>query len=314
MKDVDDLITSVNQALERRRLRLENHEFQKKLEAANTGLERRVEERTAALRQANDELLMAKKLAEAANISRSNFIMSMSHELRTPLNSIIGFSDLLRDTYFGELNEKQAEYVADIHKGGKHLLFLVNNILDITSIETGEMTIRASPVYVNDLLEDSVTMIQDKVKKQRLSLDVRIHEALSGVIVEADEPKLKQVLFNLLINAIMFTPEGGSIRVEGKVIPELRNSGIEELRNSPIPNPSIQISIADTGIGIAPDDQEKIFDAFYQVAAGLSNKTPGTGLGLTLAKQIVEMHGGRIWVESKGEGEGSRFSFVLPVG
>jgi hypothetical protein len=220
----------------------------------------------------------------------------MSHELRTPLNAIIGFSEVLRDEYFGSLNEKQADYVNDILESGKHLLSLINDILDLSKVEAGKLELEPSRVNLKDLLENSLVMIKEKCMKNGIDLSFSIAEGLDDLEISADERRLKQVMFNLLSNAAKFTPDGGAIKLEAE------KKGEE-----------VVVSVEDTGIGVAPDDQEKIFEEFHQVKGSLQDKTPGTGLGLPLAKRLVEMHKGRIWIESEGEGKGSRFSFTLPL-
>jgi signal transduction histidine kinase len=282
----------------------------KALQRARDELELRVKERTAELININEKLRMeiserkrteeqlikAKRAAEAANRAKSGFLASMSHELRTPLNHIIGFSEVLRDKYFGELNEKQADYVKDILGSGKHLLSLISDILDLSKIEAGKMELELSPVNIKALLEDSLMMFKEKAHEHGIGLDLKIPEEMSELEIQADERKLKQIIFNLFSNATKFTPDGGAITLQA-------DQKDEELI----------VSVEDTGIGIASEDKEKIFDDFYQVKGGYTDKTPGTGLGLPLTKKLVEMHGGRIWIESEGEGKGSTFSFVIPV-
>jgi len=243
----------------------------------------------------DEELLMAKETAEFASRSKSDFLASMSHELRTPLNAIIGFSDILHQKYFGELNEKQWQYVSYILESGNHLLNLINDILDLSKIESGKIELELSEVDVPELVEDSQVMVREKCLKHGIQIETFLPES-EAVIIRADERKLKQVMFNLLSNAAKFTPDGGRITVT------VRKEGEELL-----------ISVADTGIGIAPDQQDRIFGEFYQVKGGPSAKTPGTGLGLSLVKRLVEKHGGRVWVESEGVGRGSKFSFTIPL-
>ena len=264
------------------------------------------------------ELRESKDAAITANRAKSEFLANMSHELRTPLNAIIGFSEVLGDQYFGQLNEKQAEYVTDIYGSGKHLLSLINDILDLSKIEAGKMALELSQVNIENLLQDSLIMIKEKAHKHGIRLDLRISEELSDLEIQADERKLKQIMFNLLSNAAKFTPDHGSIHVSARIgdlkEEDTRPQSTVNNQQSTIEGQStIEISVADSGIGIAPEDQKKIFDEFYQVKGGIVNKTAGTGLGLPLTRHLVEMHGGKIRVESDGEGKGSRFSFMLPV-
>jgi len=173
-----------------------------------------------------EALRTAKKEAEAASRAKSNFLSSMSHELRTPLNAIIGFSQVLLDKHFGDLNENQEEYSRDILESGKHLLSLINDILDLSKVEAGKMELELSPVNIKALLENSLVMIKEKAHKHGIDLDIKIPEEMSELKIQANERRLKQVMFNLLSNATKFTPDGGKIRVEAKSIEEFRNSGI----------------------------------------------------------------------------------------
>lgn len=247
-------------------------------------------------KQLEAELQTAKESAEAANKAKSDFLASMSHELRTPLNAIIGFSEVLQDGYFGQLNPKQTEYVKDIWESSRHLLSLINDILDISKIEAGHLDLNSGRVRIGDLLHSSLLMIREKTAKHAIKLGIDLPDGVAVREIIADERKLKQVMFNLLSNAAKFTPDSGAITISAV------DCGDE-----------LEISVADTGVGIDPEHREKIFEPFYQVKGGLTAKTPGTGLGLPIVRRIVELHGGRIWVESEGLGHGSVFRFTLPI-
>jgi len=299
---------------EKKRLEEEQERLLEQLDALNLLLEKKIKERTADMKRAVEA-------ADAANRAKSDLMASMSHELRTPLNAILGFSTVLQDQYFGELNAKQADYVSDILESGRHLLSLINDILDLSKVEAGRMDLELSRIKIRDLLENSTTVVKEKAYNHGIGVTVQIADELKALEIQADERKLKQIMFNLLSNAVKFTPDGGSVRVSARRISdcEMRNAEFTKegkiiSDQSPTCNPqsAIEISVADSGIGIPPEDHERIFGEFYQVKGGLTDKTPGTGLGLSLTKKLVEMHGGRVWVESEGEGKGSRFSFTLP--
>ncbi len=230
---------------------------------------------------------------EAASQHKSEFLANMSHELRTPLNAIIGFSEVLLERMFGEVNEKQTEYLQDILSSGQHLLSLINDILDLSKVEAGRMELALAPFHLPVALENAVTLVKERAARHGIALTLDVDPRLGEFV--GDERKIKQVLLNLLSNAVKFTPEGGQITLKAVVA-----------------DGSVEISVSDTGIGIAPEDQEAIFEEFRQVGGDDARKREGTGLGLTLAKKFVEMHGGRIWVKSK-VGKGSTFSFTLPV-
>jgi signal transduction histidine kinase len=230
---------------------------------------------------------------EAANRHKSEFLANMSHELRTPLNAIIGFSEVLGERLFGELNDKQAEYTEDILSSGRHLLSLINEILDLSKVEAGRMELELAAFDLPLAIDNARTFVRERATRHGITVDVAIDERL-GVFV-GDERKIKQILLNLLSNAVKFTPEGGRIGI-----------------NARQSNSAVEISVIDTGIGIAPEDQPRIFEEFRQVGSDYEHKSEGTGLGLTLAKKFVELHGGNIWVESE-VGKGSKFTFTLPV-
>jgi GAF domain-containing protein len=229
---------------------------------------------------------------QAANRHKSEFLANMSHELRTPLNAIIGFSEVLQERMFGELNEKQAEYTDDILTSGRHLLSLINEILDLSKVEAGRMELELATFDLPLAIDNARTFVRERAAKHGINLDVTVDERLGDFV--GDERKIKQILLNLLSNAVKFTPEGGRIGIKARQA----DGGVE-------------ISVSDTGIGIAPEDQAKIFEEFRQAGGDYAHKKEGTGLGLTLAKKFVELHGGRIWVESE-VGKGSTFSFTLP--
>lgn len=220
----------------------------------------------------------------------------MSHELRTPLNAIIGFSEVLSDQIFGELSEKQSKYIDNVLDSGRHLLALINDILDLSKVEAGKMKLEPSTVAIKSLLEDSLVVIKEKALKRAISLDLRIDDELSDFKFQADGRRLKQVVFNLLSNAVKFTPDGGTITVES--------------RRS---NEELIVSVTDTGIGLEGTDLERVFGEFEQIDSSYARQQQGTGLGLALTRRLVELHGGRIWAESEGEGKGSTFTFVIPV-
>ncbi|MCX6554664.1 MAG: PAS domain-containing sensor histidine kinase [Candidatus Aminicenantes bacterium] len=242
------------------------------------------------------ELAERTRDAEAATRAKSDFLANMSHELRTPLNSIIGFSEVLEDELLGSLNASQRENVQYILKAGRHLLSLINDILDLSKVESGKMNLEVDRVPLKEMLEAMLAMHREKALQHGIDLDLQM-EPVTGMEIEADERKLKQILFNLLSNAVKFAPDGGSVRVMAREI-----SGAQE----------IEISIEDSGIGIKPEDMPKLFKEFAQLDSVYDKKYDGTGLGLALTKKLVELHGGRIQVSSEF-GKGSRFTFIIPV-
>ena len=229
---------------------------------------------------------------EAASRHKSEFLANMSHELRTPLNAIIGFSEVLVDQMFGELNEKQDEYLRDIYTSGQHLLSLINDILDLSKIEAGRMELEVSDFDLPGAIDNALTLVRERASRRGITLGHSVDERLGQI--RGDERKVKQVLLNLLSNALKFTPEGGRIDASARAHDDVA-----------------EIAVADTGVGIAPEDQEAVFEEFRQVGAA-DKKVEGTGLGLALSRKFIELHGGRIWVTS-AVGAGSTFTFTLPL-
>ena len=238
------------------------------------------------------EIELKSRELEVASQHKSEFLANMSHELRTPLNAIIGFSEVLSERMFGELNEKQDEYLKDIHASGQHLLSLINDILDLSKIEAGKMELELSDFDLPMTIDNALMLIRERAARRSIALNTAVDEQVGQV--RADERKIRQVLLNLLSNAIKFTPEGGRIRVEARAV-----------------NDSIEVAVTDTGVGIAAEDQEAVFEEFKQVGT-VEKKVEGTGLGLALSRKFIELHGGKIWVESQ-VGEGSTFTFRVPV-
>jgi len=246
------------------------------------------------LEKAHEELnVLATELKRTARV-KSEFLANMSHELRTPLNSINGFSEVLYDETFGPLNEKQKKYVNNVLTSGKHLLLLINQILDMAKVESGKMKLALSNLPMKNLLSEISLLVADMAGKKKLQLLLEIDEDLPDI--EADELKVKEIIYNLLSNVVKFTPEGGKIGMRAKKI-----------------DSEIEIVVWDTGIGIAPENMDKIFEGFFRVDTPYSRLTEGTGLGLKLSKKLVELHGGKFSVESKGLNRGTSVRFTFPI-
>jgi signal transduction histidine kinase len=244
-------------------------------------------------KQVEEALLQAKAAVEEVNGAKSLFLANMSHELRTPLNAIIGFSEVLRDGSFGELNKKQTKYVDNVLVAGRRLLSLINILLDLAKVDAGKTDLERSEVDVKVLLDECLLFIREDTLRRGHTVDVI---APSELFIFADERVMRQVIFNLMSNATRFTPDGGKIAVKAETT-----------------NTDLKVSVRDSGIGIKAEDQERIFRAFEHVNNEASRRNKGTGLGLTLTKRFVELHGGKIWVESEGEGKGSEFTFTVPL-
>ncbi len=246
------------------------------------------------LQEKNLELENARFIAEKSNLSKSDFLANMSHELRTPLNSVIGFSEVLQDQLFGPINQKQQEYVKNILTSGRHLLSLINDILDLSKVESGKMELELSEFSLRESLNSSLMMLKEKAQKGSISLTMDLAPP-DDLRIVADQRKLKQILFNLVSNAVKFTPAGGTVTVSA-----VKNGDC------------IEISVTDSGIGIREEDLPKLFHPFTQLESVYTKEYEGTGLGLALNRHLVELHNGSIWVTSEF-GKGSRFSFTIPL-
>ncbi|OGP90485.1 MAG: hypothetical protein A2031_00235 [Deltaproteobacteria bacterium RBG_19FT_COMBO_43_11] len=270
----------------------------------------------------NEELRLALIKANESDRLKSEFLANISHELRTPLHAIIGFSDLLNNHYLGELNEKQKDSVKDINTSGKHLLSIINDLLDISKMEAGKMDLDISKTNLKMLLENSLNIFGKLAEENGTKLLTDIDDCPETI--QADERMIRQVLYNLLSNAIKFTPEGGTVRLSAHYLTRsnyhwLTRKG--EVLSSPIFNDDkkrdyehlVNISVTDSGIGLKKENMKLIFKPFVQVDGSKSRRYQGTGLGLSLSKQFIELHKGCIWVESEGENKGCTFHFVIPV-
>ncbi len=270
------------------------------LAEANQLLKREIRER----KQAQAQALEAKETAETANKAKSDFLANMSHELRTPLNHIIGFTELVVDKHFGELNAIQEKYLNHVLQGSRHLLELINDILDLSKVEAGKLYLEPAEVHLVSLLENSLVMVKEKATKHSIKLSTDITDVPESIT--ADERKLKQIMYNLLSNAVKFTPDGGAVQVAARSVgPDGKSPPKDEVW--------IEVTVTDTGIGLKETDFGRIFNPFEQADGSVTRQYEGTGLGLSLTKRLVGLHGGSIRVASEGEGKGSSFTFCIPA-
>jgi signal transduction histidine kinase/DNA-binding response OmpR family regulator len=280
--------------------------YRTELEGYSKTLQNKVEERTKALRLTNEELFKTNQQLEAVSKLKSEFLMNMSHELRTPLNAIIGFSEILRDQSFGELNERQLKYAQNIVVSGKHLLQLINEILDLAKVESGKTELQFETFPVAGFIAEIVNFARGLGLKKDITVRERLSPKLESVT--ADRKKLKQIFYNLVGNAIKFTPNNGWVEISTDVVGDFETSNVEEI----VFRRYGEFCVRDNGIGIDKEDQERVFQEFQQVDGSQARQFEGAGLGLALTKKLVELHGGSIWVESE-KGKGSAFYLTLPI-
>jgi len=262
----------------------EFNEMASRLGESYATLEQKVADRTQEVEDKSRQL-------ELASRNKSEFLANMSHELRTPLNAIIGFSELLLEKAFGDLTDRQAEYIRDILSSGKHQLAVINDVLDLSKVESGRLDLERSTFSLSVALSDAITLVRARATQRGIALSEQLDPELGDI--DGDQRKVKQVLVNLLSNAVKFTPDGGRVGVVAS-----RANG------------EITIAVSDNGAGMSPDDLGLIFKEFGQTASARGHE--GTGLGLALAKRLIELHGGRISAQSE-PGHGSTFTFTLPA-
>ncbi len=315
LDDIEQLLIVVCNALDKRKLKLENRLLLTKLNQINQELNRRVKERTAELvelneqlqlelaqrKRAEEELTTAKESAEAASRAKTEFLSIMSHELRTPLNSIIGFNRIVSDKMAGDLNQEQEALLKMALKSAQNLLSLIDDILNLTQAISDNLEMTRSTIYVDNFLRQIVSIFDEKAAKRGITFSIHIKDIPDMIVV--DKQKLRQILLHLLSNAIKFNTDNGEVHLSVKLAKADQN----------ISEDSIEFSVADTGIGIRQEDMERIFKPFVQVDSSMTRKYEGAGLGLSLAKKLLSLHKGWIWAESEGQGKGSIFRFVIPV-
>ncbi|MFQ5802723.1 MAG: GAF domain-containing sensor histidine kinase [Candidatus Methylomirabilales bacterium] len=300
-------------------LAIEHARLYEEQRVAALHLEEMIEVRTQELQQANARLQESLRTTEESSRTKSRFLATMSHELRTPLNAIIGFSELLQDQQFGSLTEKQQRYVSHVLTGGQHLLSLINGILDLAKVEAGKLELVPEPFPLPETIRAALDSLRPQAEAKRLKVQLTL-EACPTILV-ADPVRFRQILYNLVSNALKFTPEGGRVCVAARLVQGSQFT----VHDKPIPGcePStvnrelhqdaVEITVHDTGCGINAEDLPKLFQPFTQLDASLSRRHQGTGLGLVLTKKLVELHGGTIRVESVGEGQGCTFTVTLPL-
>jgi signal transduction histidine kinase len=289
VEDVTEFVRLKQSGSEQRELTAQLIGRAEEMEAEVLLRTREVAEASRQLKEANAELART-------DLAKNAFLAGMSHELRTPLNAIIGFSELLVDQKLGALTALQSEYVEDILKSARHLLEVINDVLDLAKVASGRMSLFLEPLAVAPVAEAVVSNLRPLAQGKRIEVSTSLEAGLPEVA--ADAGRLRQIFYNLLSNALKFTPEGGTVSIVGKLEDD---------------HAFLEISVADSGVGIRPEDQERIFLEIERIEAGYARSQTGTGLGLPLARRLVALHGGRLWVESAGEAMGSTFHFTLPT-
>jgi signal transduction histidine kinase len=318
-----EMLKIVENALRQRRLEQEKALADEEIRKAYDLLKEEMQSRS----QREIELRKAKDTAERASRAKSEFLANMSHELRTPLNHILGFTELIADKRLGDLNRTQEEYLHDALRSGRHLLSLIDDVLDMARIEAGTMTLNLAPLNVPELVSRVLAAVGDKAKARGLEIESEVGPIPATLI--ADETKMRQILMNLLSNSMKFTPRGGTIRMGFKTISVQVRAGMRKgdpagaavIQRILDPGevcaegsvPFLEVTVSDSGEGVRPEDLDRIFEPFEQGGRSPGTRRSGVGLGLSLSRELVELHGGKIWAESEGEGKGCLLRFILPL-